>query len=79
MSAWTAAAVADRRRDLADPTARPGDQFARAVTYALAAQQSPALVLAGSWVVSLFRDGVRPGHVRAALADALSEPRLEQL
>lgn len=74
MSAWTAAAVADRRRDLADPSARPGDQFARAVTYVLAAQQSPALVLAGSWVVSLFRDGVTAGQVRAALAAALTGP-----
>lgn len=77
MSAWTAAAVADRRRDLAQRDIRAGDPLRRAVTYVLAAQQSPALVLAGSWVVSLLRDGVRPAHVRETLAEALDLDDIE--
>lgn len=72
MSAWTAAQVADRRCDLARRDLRAGAPLHRAAAYALAAQQTPALVLAASWVLSLLRDGVRPAHVRAALADALA-------
>lgn len=70
MSARTAVEVADRRRDLAQRDIRAADPLGRAAAYALAAQQAPALVLAGSWVVSLVRDGVRPAQVREALAAA---------
>lgn len=72
MSARTAVEVADRRRDLAQHDIRAADALGRAAAYALAAQQAPALVLGWSWVVSLVRDGVRPAHVREALADALT-------
>lgn len=72
MSARTAAELADRRRDLAQHDIRAADPLGRAAAYALAAQQAPALVLVGSWLVSLVRDGVRPAHVREALADALA-------
>jgi hypothetical protein len=73
VSARTAVVVADRRRDLAQHDLRAGDSLGRAAAYTLAAQQPPALVLAGSWLVSLVRDGVRPAHVREALADTLAE------
>jgi hypothetical protein len=72
VSARTAVEVADRRRDLARQDLRAGDPFGRAAAYTLAAQQTPPLVLAWSWLVSLARDGIRPAHVREALADALA-------
>jgi hypothetical protein len=73
VTARTAIEVADRRRDLAWHDLRAGDSLGRAAAYTLAAQQAPVLVLAGSWLVSLVRDGVRPAHVREALADTLAE------
>jgi hypothetical protein len=77
VSAWTAATLADRRCDLARRDVRAGAPLQRAAAYALAAQQTPAPVLAASWALSLLRDGVRPAHVRAALADAFGLAALD--
>ena len=72
MSARTSGELAARRLQLVQPAIAPDHRQQAAVDYLHAMATAPALVRWWSWVVSLARDGVRPGQVREALAAALS-------